>query len=385
VGDPDAPSQPGRKPQRILLVSANFRPSVGGIERFVETLAQGLASRGWEVVVLCCRHGNAPLVEDAGGVRVVRIPASHILARRSNVAYPLPSPLPLARALGRLLPWAEIVHVQDALYLTSAATLAAARRREVPTVLTQHAPFVPQASRALDLVQRIAVTTVGRSARLATRVVAFNASVSEWAASTWGLADVPILPIGVAAPDAGGADRATLRREFGLPENRFLALFVGRDVPTKRLDLFLAAADPDYELVAVTNRRDPKVREGVRVVPFMPPDRLQRLLLAADAFVLPSRAEGFPLTLQEALLGGLPCVVTRVPGFERYLGDSDVIYVAPDPAAIREALLRLATSPAEREVLGRRAREAGERSFGLDRFVSAYEQLYAELRSADGR
>jgi D-inositol-3-phosphate glycosyltransferase len=363
--------------RRILLVSANYRPSVGGIERFVETLAHGLADRGREIVVLCCRHERAPLAEESAGVRVVRVPASDIFRRR-NVAYPLPSPVPLARALRRLVPWADVVHVQDALYLTSAAALGVAKREQVPSVLTQHAPFVPQPSRALDLAERIAVRTVGQCARLATRVVTYNDAVSEWASSVWGLADVPVLPTGGATPDAGGADRSTLRRDLGLPTDRFLALFVGRDVPTKRLDLFLAAADPAYELVAVTDRVADRVPAGTRVLPFMAPERLERLLLAVDAFVLPSKAEGFPLSLQEALLAGLPCIVTRVPGFERYLVDDDVVWVDPDPDEIRAALQRLASDGELRIELGGKAKTAGRREFGLERFLDAYEALYAE-------
>lgn len=378
---PDRSLPPGEEAQRILLVSAHYRPSVGGIERFVETLAHGLADRGREVVVLCCRHAKAPLVEETRGVRVIRVPASHVLARRS-VAYPFPSPVHLARALRRLLPWADLVHVQDALYLTSAAALASAKRRDVPAVLTQHAPFVPQPSRVLDLVEKIAIRTVGRSARLATRVVTYNAAVSEWASSAWGLAEVPVLPTGVAEPDAAGADRSTLRREFGLPENRFLALFVGRDVPTKRLDLFLTATDPAYELVAVTDRVPDQTSEGVRVLPFMAPERLERLLLSVDAFVLPSRVEGFPLSLQEALLAGLPCVVTRVPGFDRYLRKDDVLWVESDPSGVRAALRRLASDAQLCVELGRRAEAAGRREFGLDRFLDAYEDLYAETIAA---
>lgn len=378
-------SRRGREAQRVLLVSANYRPSVGGIERFVETLATGLAARGRDVVVLCCRTEEAPLVETARGVRIVRVPASHVVASRWNVAYPIPSPRRLARALRELVAWADVVHVHDALYATSAAALVAARRRAAPAVLTQHAPFVPQASPALDLVERLAVNTVGRCSRLATRVATYNAAVSEWASSTWGLRDVRMLPVGVPVPAANGADREALRREFDLPERRFIGLFVGRDVPTKRLDLFLAARDPGYELIAVTDRVVARPEAGLRMLPFMAPEALQRLLLAVDAFVLVSKAEGFPLSLQEALVAGLPCLVTRVPGFEEHLREDDVVWVEPDAEAIRTALLALASDPRRRADLADRASAAGRREFSFDRFLDAYETLYAEAISSAAR
>jgi glycosyltransferase involved in cell wall biosynthesis len=296
------------------------------------------------------------------------------------VPYPIPFPAPFARSLPELVAEADVVHVQDALYPTSVASLVVARSHRVPSLLTQHVAFVPQGSRWLDAAERAAVATVGRSARLASRVVTYNPAVAHWARATWGLTSVDVLPVGVDVPDAGAADRASLRRELALPEDRFLVLFAGRDVPKKRLDVVLAAADPAYEIVAVTDRRDDIPRRGVRLLPFLAHDRFQRLLLEADAFVLPSEAEGIPLALQEALVAGLPCVVAREPGYEHVLRENEVVFVAPRADAVRAALAGLAADPARRAELAARAREAGRREFGLDRFVNAYEAAYAALR-----
>jgi D-inositol-3-phosphate glycosyltransferase len=365
---------------RLLLVSANFRPSVGGIERFVEVLARGLARRGHAVTVAACRTDGGPREESDAGVRIVRLPATDVLDSRLGVPYPLPEPIGAARTLRRLLADADVVHPQDAIYATSVLALTLARRQRVPSVLTQHVAFVPQGRPALDAAERAAIATLGRSARLATRVVAYNPAVAEWAEQTWGLRDVDVLPPGV--PEAPEVDRLEVRRGLNLPADRFLALFAGRDVPKKRLDLFLAAQDPAYDLVAVTDRDPSGAPAGTRIVPFLEPDRFRELLAAVDAFVLPSEAEGFPLALQEALVTGLPCVVTRGPGYDHYLRDGEWIPVEPDPAALREALARLAADPAGRSELAERARAAGEREFGVPAFVDAYERAYADALAA---
>jgi D-inositol-3-phosphate glycosyltransferase len=364
----------------VLLVTANFRPSVGGIERFVEILAEGLAARGHEVTVATCKVRGAPARESAGAFEVVRIPSTDVLRERFKVPYPVPAPRACIRTLRALVARSDVVHAQDAEYLTSVTTLLLARRLGVSSVLTQHVAFVSHGHPALDLVRRIVSRTLGRSARAADAVAAYNPQVAEWARRTWRLPDVHLLPIGVVAPTATAEDRAAVRRELGLADDSLLALFVGRDVPRKRLDVFLGASDPAYELIAVTDRVDGAAPPGVRLVPFMSPDQFARVLAAADVFVLPSVGEGFPLALQEALVAGKPCIVTREPGYERFLAEEDVVFVPSEPAAVREALRGLAGDPRRREELASRARAVGERTFGAAQFVDAYERLYETVR-----
>ena len=367
---------------RLLLVSANFRPAVGGIDRFTEVLATGLAGAGHDVTVLCCRKDGAPLHEAADGVRIERIRSSYALHRLLYLPYPLPAPWSLVAAIRRLLPRADVVHVQDALYGSSVAVLAAAKRRRTPSVLTQHVAFVPQHNVVLDAAQHVAIATLGRCARLASAVTTVNPAVADWVTSTW---NVPAAAFPVGVPVASPVpDRGAVRDRLGLPRDRFLALFVGRNVPKKGLDHFLDAHDDDYELVAVTDRPatdDPRAR----FVPFMPHESLQQLLGAVDAFVLPSVGEGFPVVIQEALAHGLPVVTTEGDGYDRYVTPEDVVFVEPSGDAIRAALRRLVHEPAHREALTSRARRVASSELGLDGFVGAYEELYERLVREDGR
>lgn len=356
-------------------MSANFLPHVGGIERFTQVLAGGLARRGHQVTVLCCRVAGAPLRE-VGEYSVRRVASSFALERRIGVPYPLPAPLALRRALREELGRADVVHVQDALYATSVAALLLARRRRVPSVLTQHVAFVPQSNYMLNAVERTAIVSLGRSARLAGVVATLTPAVADWVVEHWRPRDVRVLPVGVAAHEAPTAGRAELRRSFGLPEDRFLALFVGRDVPKKGLDVFLRSDGPEYELVAVTDRTP---TEGAIGLPLMEHHRLQELLACVDAFVLPSEGEGFPVVMQEAFAAGLPVITAPHPGYDHYVQGNDVLFVERKPESVRAALLRLAGDPGLREELGERARAVAERHFGEAGFVTAYEELYREV------
>jgi glycosyltransferase involved in cell wall biosynthesis len=363
---------------RVLLVTANFLPHVGGIERFVEILAGGLAERGHEVDVVCCGYGKAPRQEELDGFTVHRIPSSYVLDKRVNVPFPVPEPISMIRVLRRSIGRADVVHVQDAIYATSLPALLIAHRRRVASVLTQHVAFVPQRSRAFDAVQHAAHGTLGRGARLATVVATLNPAVAEWVRLRWGVRDARVLPVGVPAM-GWRADRLELRRSFGLPADRFIALFVGRDVPKKGLDFFLGASDPAYELVAVTDRSAKP--HGGTIMAFMKPERLQELLDCVDAFVLPSEGEGFPVSLQEALAKRLPVLTTWQAGYEHYLEPDDVVVIERNADSVREGLLRLVADDALRASLAERSYAAAERNFGVEPFLSAYEETYAEARA----
>ena len=226
---------------------------MGGIERFVEILAGGLAARGHEVEVVCCRFAGAPLREDLDGFSVHRIRSSYILDRRLNVPMPVPEPVAMLRLLRERVAAADVVHVQDAIYATSLPALALARRAHVASVLTQHVAFVPQGSRLLDAAQHAAHATLGRCARLATRRGDLQPRGRRLDARALGHPR-PARSSGRRSGHGRPATAPSSGARSASPPDRFVALFVGRDVPKKGLDLFLGAADPAFELVAVTDR-----------------------------------------------------------------------------------------------------------------------------------
>ena len=98
---------------------------------------------------------------------------------------------------------------------------------------------------------------------------------------------------------------------------------------------------------------------------------------AADAFILPSCYEVFPLVALEAAAAGLPLLVTKVNGVEEILLDGENgVAIERDSASIRRAIGRLTNMAlADRQHMGARAREAVLR-YGSDHFVSAWKEFY---------
>ena len=73
-------------------------------------------------------------------------------------------------------------------------------------------------------------------------------------------------------------------------------------------------------------------------------DFIKKLFDQADIFVLPSRQEGLPRAMIEAMSRGLPCIGTNVGGIEELI-DNDFIIDVNDPKALAEKVILLANSP----------------------------------------
>ena len=110
-------------------------------------------------------------------------------------------------------------------------------------------------------------------------------------------------------------------------------------------------------------------------------DDVPDLLAAADLFALPSRFEGLPLALLEAMAAGLPAVATRVSGVAEVVepGRTGLLVEPGAPAALAGALAHLLRRRDEAARLGAAARARAGREFGAGRMVGETWDLYREL------
>ena len=106
-------------------------------------------------------------------------------------------------------------------------------------------------------------------------------------------------------------------------------------------------------------------------------------LADADVFVLPSRAEGLPLSIAEAMLAGCAVVATDVGSVREIVEDGVTgLLVRPDDAAALTAAIRsLLDDPTRRADMVERARLRASAEFTIDAMVGRYEALYDEVRS----
>jgi len=319
---------------RIVLALGT---SAGGVGRHVRMLCAGLAEAGHRVVVAGPRGTDEAFGFGRAGARFAEVP---IGAR--------PHPLDDARAVARLravAARADVVHAHG-LRAGALAALALTAAR-TPLVVTLHnaPPAGGLAGRIFSALERIAarradlVLTV--SADLAARMRARGARAVE--------------PAVVPAPGLAPAARPEQVRAELAAGTRPILLTVARLATQKGLDTLLDAAAGPYPgeplfVIAGGGPLEPELRarirrEGLPVRLLGPRDDVPDLLRAADAVVVPSRWEGQPLAVQEALQAGLPVVATAVGGIPDLVGDAALLVPAGDAAALRDAIRRLLAEP----------------------------------------
>lgn len=101
---------------------------------------------------------------------------------------------------------------------------------------------------------------------------------------------------------------------------------------------------------------------------------------AIDCYVISSSSEGHPLALTQAMMVGLPIVVTRCGVEEIVEADKDAIVVEKDsPLALADGVQRMLTHKDEALTMGESAMKKAGASFGLEGMIHRYEQIYAAI------
>jgi glycosyltransferase involved in cell wall biosynthesis len=356
--------------------------TIGGGEKHVADLANGLTSRGQEV--------HVTLRPDSGlRSELTALPDSNIHPLRATGPLKILNAFPLARLIrGRGV---EVIHAHIAHdYLLAATAAGLAGRGRV--VLTRHVLF------PLSKVYRVALRRVSR-------VIAVSEAVADRvrAENIFDAADVEVIHNGVdLARFKPHADaREEMRRLFQTsPRGSYLVGMTGHLAPIKGPDLLLRAA------AVVASRRDDvtfvvagedKSRSGenrgrlerlvgdlgldgrVHLPGWV--DDVPALLSALDLCVSPSRSEPFGLSIIEAMACGVPVVATKSEGATEILEDGVTGLLVPlgDHEALAEAICALLDDGPRRARLAARALEAVRDRFSLERMVAATEHLYRSL------
>jgi glycosyltransferase involved in cell wall biosynthesis len=366
----------------VLVVS---EPMEYGVLTHLERLFAGLDRSRWEPALAFSPHRMsaqahrlvARLVAD--GIRIRRLP----FRRRIGLGD--------AAAVAHLLHEVDVFR-PDVLHLhsTKAGVVGrlAGRVRGIPVLYTPHGTSWRYTGRVTGSVQ----LALERMLRSATTLLV---SVCREEASAFVVdvgfhpASIRLVPNGVAVPETNDLveARGRARAALGIAPDAVWAVFVGRLTHEKGLDVLLdalAAGTGLDGLLVVGEGADRSaleaeaIRAGVRVRFCGYHEDVSAFLAAADVFVQPSRSEGLPFSVLEAMAHALPIAGSAVGGMSTAVDGCGRLVPPGRPDALAACLRPLARDGGLRRELGREARSRIAREFGIPAMIDALERAYEE-------
>jgi glycosyltransferase involved in cell wall biosynthesis len=380
---------------RLLLYSD--RKGVYGAERINQALALGLQRAGFEVAVAQPPDDN-PLTQALERAGIVRygLPVENPYDWE-NPAESLTNPRVANACFAAIAP--DLVLFGDGFPFSSLAAKHAAVRAGIPFLTlvhmvhpaweTQFASFLPALAAANAAARQVVVVSSQNLRLLHDR---FGLPASKGVVIHNGRPEEFFRPRDAVA-------RRRLREAWGVAEDDVVAITIGRFDHEKGYDMLLDALSllraapcwPKLKLVWVGDgpllpraRRLAKLVAGDQVLLLGERHDITDILDAADMLVHPSRCEGLPLVVLEAMAKALPVIATPVGGIPEALGGTGVLL--PEPGcgpefkrAIAEAIATLADDETQRRALGRRAHQQAEQCFSESRMIAEWIDLIARI------
>jgi glycosyltransferase involved in cell wall biosynthesis len=256
---------------------------------------------------------------------------------------------------------------------------------------------LPAGDRTLHLKRRVYRRAYRHGSRLVAAMVAVSSEVGKAVATD--LRPAPrrlvVIPNGVDMDRYGDVTkREAVRDSIGVPPDALLLTCVAKLYEQKGhvvlLDAFerlrsqrevhLALVGDGPLLGSLAARIDvagiqPRVHlTGIR-------SDIPDVLMASDAFVLPSLWEGLPMALLEAMASGLPIIASRVAGTEEVLAGTDAgLLVEPgDSGGLRDGIERLVADDGLRRRLGLAARARVVERYTVAAQAASHARLYRQV------
>ena len=374
---------------RTLLVTNDYPPRVGGIQRTLEALVRQLPPD--EVSVLCPGWDGAERFDAEAPYRVFRQPEPFLWPSRD--------------VLGRVL---EAVRESRAEVVLFGAAYPLALLG--PYLAKRGIPYLP-AAHGFEYWLSLAPGTHALMRRATSRASRVPVMCSAFIARVVRTAVPPDVPVSVMYP---GADVRTFHPDLPVDDildrhglgGRPVVVCVSRLVARKGQDVLIRAMRsigrrvPDAALLIVGAGpyRATLERMAAELAPpgavvfagQVPEEDLPRYYRAGDVFAMPCRnrlggfeVEGWGNVFMEAAACGRPVVVGDSGGAREALvdGETGVLVRGGDVRQVADAVASLLADPARAEAMGRAGRERVERAYTWPRAAG---ELAAWLRAAVG-
>ena len=330
---------------RIALGIVKLFPE-GGLQRDCIRLARILVARGHDVTIFAAQD-NWPL--DRRPCQIVPLPVLAYTNHRLDLKFAKRFAAATAEGFDHVIGFNKLTGLD--FYYCADPCILERGRNPIERSLPRHRAQAMLEGQSFGPLQR-------------TRIFALTRSSAESYRRAWRTPEQRITVLRPSIdperqrPDLRSADhRAAVRAKLGLAEGQATWLWVGAQAHIKGLDRALAAlqAAPETTLLvagiapdsgeatqalrALGRKAD---RERVRFLGFR--EDIPELMAAADVLVHPSRLDVTGQVILEAIVNGLPAVVTGLCGFAEHVKRSGAGIVLPQPfsqAELQAALARM--------------------------------------------
>jgi phosphatidylinositol alpha 1,6-mannosyltransferase len=330
---------------RIALIAETFTPAVNGVVNSVRQVADRLAQRGHQPVVIA-PSGETYQTASGRTIKVVTVPAMAVPGYRElAVARPSADVLTILRELEP-----DVVHLASPAVLGWVAVQAAAEL-DIPSVAVFQTDLSAFARRYhLPLSTRLVWAQLRRIHNTADLTLV-PSSVSAYQLRGQGIGPLALWARGVDRDLFNPARRdEEWRRSVGGED--LVVGFVGRLAPEKRVELLEPTSKlPGIQLVVVGD--GPRRKSLQRAMPdavftgqLTGPD-LGRAMASCDLLVHPGADETFCQVVQEALCAGVPVIATAAGGpldLVRH-GENGLLWAGDDPNVLAAQVCALRDDP----------------------------------------
>jgi glycosyltransferase involved in cell wall biosynthesis len=393
------PAPPSRPLRVAALVDLPRSPRAGGHVKYWERLAAAAAELAGGAAPLDLTvyfSGDAPDETLAPNVRLRHLSPVFSTARLKFLPY-VPDHTDLAPwhpRLARELPRYDLIHATDGFFAFTRTAERVARARGIPLTTSLHTDtpayarlFTRQTIEALcarrPWLRRILIEDwrvqerqgarmdrrLTRHLRQCAHAFVTRAEDQGLAQSVLDAARVSLMRVGVDKAMFGPRrrDLAGVRRDYAIPEDRVIALFVGRVDAGKNAPVLkeaaaqaIASGAPLHLVVAglgpMSQDFAQVLGDRVSLPGFVRPDELARLYASVDFLALPSEVEIHSMAAVEAIASGCPAMVARAAGSASLFGATPAVLAVDGGAQNWAAAMRdLAADPERREAMRRAA------------------------------
>ncbi len=346
---------------KILMLTWEYPPRVvGGIARVVHDLSQRMIKDGHEVTVVTYRDGNTPYYENDKGVEVYRVD-NYMIHPNNFIDWIMQLNFNMIAKATELISKEkfDVIHAHDWLVSYAAKTLKHAFN--IPVVATIHATESGRNSGIHDETQRYINDSEWMLTYEATEVIVNSNYMKSEIQRLFGLPfeKINVIPNGINLNNFTGIERDyDFRRQYAM-DNEKIILYVGRLVYEKGIQNLIGAMPKilnnynDSKLVIcgkggmIDELRQEVHNLGidnkVYFAGYCDSKKVQKMYKCADVAVFPSTYEPFGIVALEAMLAGVPTVVSDVGGLNEIVehGVTGMKSYAGNSNSIADSILAL--------------------------------------------